>query len=76
MPQHLWLVHTCNTWCGPAHTVQWLRFSLTEANQHSQVFYPVVTVSKSPRKTRNYQIFTEESWTHELVEERRDLFPM
>jgi hypothetical protein len=36
MPQHVWLVHTC---CGVAHTVQWLRFSLTGVNHHCQVFY-------------------------------------
>jgi hypothetical protein len=37
MPQHLWLVPILS--CGVAHTVQWLRFSLTGVNHHSQVFY-------------------------------------
>jgi hypothetical protein len=37
MPQHLWPVPTLR--CGVAHTLQWLRFSLTGVNYHSQVFY-------------------------------------
>jgi hypothetical protein len=30
---------SCTPCCGVTHTVQWLRFSLTEVNHHSQVFY-------------------------------------